>query len=97
MIARVLGNKIKFCRLYEDDVFGNLNSRPKINHRILNTVFGEFYWRDFNYRNKIRNLKFLKYKLNFNYQLLTSTNKSHSYQIKHLLIKSILQINQLQL
>lgn len=63
MIVRRFGNKLKFCRLYDDDVFGNLNIRPKNSHKILNIIFIDFYKKDFFYKSLIKKLRFFRNKL----------------------------------
>jgi ribosomal protein S4 len=57
MIVRIFGNKLKFCRLYEDDVFGNLNIRPKANQKFLNLLYKELKKQDFKYKVIIKDVR----------------------------------------
>jgi ribosomal protein S4 len=56
MIVRTYGNKFKFCRLYEEDVFGYLNSRPKTNHKFLNSIYLDEFKVDFLYKTAFKRL-----------------------------------------
>lgn len=57
MIVRTFGNKFKFCRLYDDDVFGVLSMRPKSNQKLLNIIGRDFLKKDFFYKRVVKNLK----------------------------------------
>jgi small subunit ribosomal protein S4 len=63
MIVRKYGNKFKFCRLYEDDVFGYLNVRPKKTHKFLNAIYFDFFKVDFFYKKINKKLVLFSYKL----------------------------------
>jgi ribosomal protein S4 len=41
MLVKVLGKKLKMCKLYETDLFGNLTIRPKKTQKFLNIIFLE--------------------------------------------------------
>jgi small subunit ribosomal protein S4 len=57
MVVRILGNKFKFCKLYDDDVFGTLTIRPKSNHKILNIIYTDLLKRNFFYKVLKRKLR----------------------------------------
>ncbi len=61
MLVKVLGKKLKMCRLYETDLFGNLTIRPKKTQKFLNIIFLEKLKRNFLYKKLRRTIKrFLK-------------------------------------
>jgi len=64
MIVRIFGKKFKFCRLYDDDVFGILNKRPKDNHKLISLIYSEILRKDKLYKKIYMNLKSLNLKLN---------------------------------
>ncbi len=63
MSVRIYGNKLKFCRLYEDDVFGILNLRPKNNHKVLDVIYKDIMKKDLFYKSLSKKLFFFHLKL----------------------------------
>ena len=68
---------LKFCKFYEEDVFGRYAIRPKKTHKSLNIVYSEIL----RYNKKLRNL----YKL---YLKLFYTLKSNLYILRKLFFKN---------
>jgi ribosomal protein S4 len=83
MIARVYGKKFKFCRLYEEDVFGKFNLRPKSNHKNLDIIYKDFMKKDVVFRQLKKKLNFFSYKLrSFIYKYYIRSHKKISIFFK---------------
>lgn len=90
MIKKINKYTLKFCRFYEEDVFGKFAIRPKRSHKVLNVIYSELLRYNKNLRNLyklyIKKFFLLRKKLQSLHKLLVSgdfnpKNKQNKYYI----------------
>lgn len=90
MIVRLFGNKLKFCRLYDDDVFGNLSLRPKKSQKLLNIIFNDVAKKDKRYKKIQKFLNFFLYRIRkFIYINLRRRIKRRKFLLQRLLFLNL--------
>ncbi len=93
MLVKVLGKKLKMCRLYETDLFGNLTIRPKKTQKFLNIVFLEKLKRNRLYKKLRKTIKrflknyrrFLVFRINTLKRYYKFKRFNNSFKISHLI------------
>lgn len=83
MSVRIFGKKFKFCRLYDDDVFGVLTRRPKPNHKILNLIFNESLKKDFLYKSLKKSLRVVIKTFMRNFRKFWKFYRKFAFKMKH--------------